>query len=185
VARSSVQRESSAQISPADERFRALFEEGFDYIWNTLRRLGIPPCDLEDVTHDVLLDVYRKIELYDPVRPLRPWLFAFAFRVASDFRRRAQRRRESIGEIEHVDGAPLADERLASRQDRLLVAAALEKLDLDQRAVFVLHDLDDVAVPEIARTLGVPLNTAYSRLRAARENFVKALRRLQREESRR
>jgi RNA polymerase sigma-70 factor (ECF subfamily) len=86
--------------------------------------------------------------------------------------------------VEVVDTSPLVEERLVEHENRALVAAALESLDLDRRAVFVLHDLDDVPVPEIARTLDIPLNTAYSRLRVARERFVKAITRLRGQEVR-
>jgi RNA polymerase sigma-70 factor (ECF subfamily) len=162
----------------ASVEFRVIFEEQFDYIWNTLRRLGVRQRDLEDVTHDVLLAVHRRLAQYDPARPLRPWLFAFGFREASDYRRRARHRREVLGDEEKIDSAPLADERLEAFETRTLVHAALGTLDLDHRAVFILHDLDDCPVPEIAATLRIPLNTAYSRLRVARERFRKAAMRL-------
>ena len=144
---------------------RVIFEEHFDYIWNTLRRLGVRQGNLEDVTHDVLLAVHRRLAHYDPSRPLRPWLFAFGFREASDYRRKARHRREVLDDADQVDGAPLADERLEASETRALVRTALNTLDLDHRAVFILHDLDDCPVPEIAATLRIPLNTAYSRLR--------------------
>jgi RNA polymerase sigma-70 factor (ECF subfamily) len=167
-----------------EARFRVIFETGFDYIWNALRRLGVAPSDLEDISHDVLFDVYRKIDTYDPERPLKPWLFAFSFRAASEYRRRRRVRGEVRESVEAVDTSPLVEERLVEHENRALVAAALESLDLDRRAVFVLHDLDDVPVPEIARTLDIPLNTAYSRLRVARERFVKAITRLRGQEVR-
>jgi DNA-directed RNA polymerase specialized sigma24 family protein len=90
---------------------------------------------------------------------MRPWLFAFGFRAASDYRRRAGHRREVLGDEERVDAAPLADERLESSEVRELVSLALETLDLDQRA-FLLHDLDDRPAPRRAM-LQIPLNTAY------------------------
>ena len=54
-------------------RFRALFDAEFSYVWTSLRRMGVPARDLEDLTHDVLLEVYKRLESYDPSRPLRPW----------------------------------------------------------------------------------------------------------------
>jgi len=74
---------------------------------------------------------------------------------------------------------PESEERASREEKRALVAAVLEALSMDQRAVFVLHDLEERAVPEIATMLGIPLNTAYSRLRLAREQFAAAVRRLQ------
>jgi len=178
---------SMPAIRPAEQveaHFRAIFEHEFDYVWNTLRRLGVPPRDLEDLTHEVFVAVHRQLPHYDSSRPLRPWLFAFGFRIASDYRRRAHNRLEILEENDVADAAPAADAQLAAREDRALVAAALDTLDLDRRAVFVLHQLDECPVPEIAASLGIPLNTAYSRLRLAREQFAKAWKRLRAQQDR-
>lgn len=159
--------------------FTSVFDTHFDYVWFTLRRLGVPPRDLDDVAHDVFLLVYQNLHKYDAARPLRPWLFGFAYRVAADYRRLARHRVETLDAItEAVDVAPSAVDRAASRQALDVVWTALEQLHLDQRAVFVLHDVEEYSVPEIADALQIPLNTAYSRLRLAREQFTKAMLRL-------
>jgi RNA polymerase sigma-70 factor, ECF subfamily len=165
---------------PAAPVFRVVFEMESSYVYNTLRRLGVRERDLEDLTHEVFVVVHRRLSEYDPRRSLRPWLFGIAFRVASEHRRLAHHRREVAGEPdqEAVDGAQLADERIASEQDRRLCLEALDDLELDRRAVLVLHDIDGLTMPEIARALSIPLNTAYSRLRLAREQFRGAVRRL-------
>ncbi len=156
--------------------FRVLFEEHFDYVYRSLRRLGVSERDLEDVTHDVFLEVHKASARLDPARPPKPWLFAFAFRVASDYRRLGRHRLTLVDEVD-AQAVERTDEALLRADDRALVARALEGLDLDQRAVLVLHDIDEVAVPEIAASLDIPLNTAYSRLRAARSAFAEAVRR--------
>jgi RNA polymerase sigma-70 factor (ECF subfamily) len=164
----------------AGPTLRDLFVAHGAYVWNTLRRLGIPSSDLEDLTHDVFLQIHRHLADYDPARPIRPWLFGFAYRIASQHRRRAHRRHEA-----HVDpdltasGAALPDELAAAGEARKLVVAALQSIDLQRRAVFVLYELDGVAMSEIARSLEIPSNTAYSRLRVAREEFAAAIKRLQ------
>jgi RNA polymerase sigma-70 factor (ECF subfamily) len=153
------------------------------YVWNSLRRLGAPASELEDLTHDVFVQVQRHFAEYDPARPMKPWLFGFAFRVASQHRRGTSRRRESLGcDTELVDPGALPDERMAAQQDRQLVIAALGAIDPERRPVFVLYEIDDVPMDEIARTLGIPVNTAYSRLRVARSEFAAAVKRLRRGE---
>jgi RNA polymerase sigma-70 factor (ECF subfamily) len=147
-------------------------------VWNSLYRLGVPERDLEDVTHDVFLDVHRRLAEYDRARHIRPWLFAFAFRAASDYRRRARHRFEIFAEADPGDGALLADDQLALQEELRLVRAALEKIALERRAVFIAHDIDGCAIPEIARSLSIPVNTAYSRLRLARSEFAQAVTRL-------
>jgi RNA polymerase sigma-70 factor, ECF subfamily len=110
---------------------------------------------------------------------VRPWLFGFAYRLASDYRRLARHRRETLDEpCDGVDAAPSAADRVATRQTLELVWTALEQLDLDRRAILVLHDVEGYSIPEVADALDIPLNTAYSRLRLAREQFAKSVHRL-------
>jgi RNA polymerase sigma-70 factor (ECF subfamily) len=159
--------------------FRKLFESNFTYVWNALRRLGIRHADREDLANEVFVRVYRALDAFDPSRPARPWLFAFAFRVASDHRKLARHRLEVA--LEPVEGrlAAPGDESLERAEQRALVQAALEHVDLEKRAVLILHDLEEEPIPEVARTLSIPEGTAYSRLRAAREQFTAAIRREQ------
>jgi RNA polymerase sigma-70 factor (ECF subfamily) len=160
-------------------RFEAIFEAELGYVWTSLRRLGVHARDLEDVAHEVFLKAYEHLPKYDPTRPIRPWLFAFAFRFASDYRRLARHRTELYGDDEPGgSGESNAEQSLAQRQREELVARALDAVDIDRRAVFILHELDEQPMPSVVETLGIPLNTGYSRLRTAREEFTTALRRL-------
>ena len=79
---------------------------------------------------------------------------------------------------EPTDTAPLADEAIERDEARTLALEAINQIDLPRRAVFVLAELDELPIPEVAEALGIPLNTAYSRLRLAREDFEGAVRRL-------
>jgi RNA polymerase sigma-70 factor (ECF subfamily) len=151
------------------------------YLWNALRRFGVREGDLEDLLHDAFVKVHHALHRYDPSRPLRPWLCGIAFRVASDYRRRARVQRERLSEEldREQDRRPLPDEELAREQARALLLRGLESMDLDRRAVLVMHDIDGFSVPEIAQALGLRLNTAYSRLRIARRELAAAVRRIQ------
>jgi RNA polymerase sigma-70 factor (ECF subfamily) len=172
-------------VSPARERlFRSMFEREASYVMCSLRRLGVHERDVPDVAHDVFVTVYRLLDdAFDADRPVRPWLFAVALRVAADHRRLARHREIPTDALhERRDEATPADEAIVADQRRALVLRALDTLDLDQRAVVVMHDLDEVAVPAIAVALSIPLNTAYSRLRLGRERFRAAVTRLARGE---
>jgi RNA polymerase sigma-70 factor (ECF subfamily) len=167
---------------PATElppRFEALYRAEIGYVLNSLRRLGVHERNLEDVAHDVFVAVHRHFGDYDASRAVRPWLFGFAYRMAADYRRLARHRLEAP-ELEHErasrDGTP--DELVDVERNRRLVLAALEQLEVERRAVLVMHDLDGHTMPEIAREIGIPLNTAYSRLRLARRDFEAAVRTL-------
>ncbi len=169
----------TTQPGPVGLDFRTIFETEFEYVWHSLRRLGVRERDVDDVTHDTFIVVYRTLDQYDPGRPLRPWLFGIATRHAANYRRRAHHRGDVMEPTTEVaDQSRGADEALASRQATDLVQAALDTLDDDRRNVFVLHELDGTSVPDIAAALSIPLNTAYSRLRLAREHFSAAVRRL-------
>ncbi len=154
-----------------------VYRETFHHVWCTLRRLGVPERDLEDAVHEVFLVVHRRLGDYDPSRPVKPWVTGIAYRVASDDRRRAHRRREVMGETDEPrDGQPAPDVALEGAEARNRVAVALHTLPLEQRVVFVMHDIDGFAMPDIARELSAPLNTLYSRLRLARARFEAAIR---------
>lgn len=161
-----------------DDRFAKVFRAELPYVWGSLRRLGVDARDAEDVTHDVFVQVYKKLDAYDPARPVRPWLFAFAYRAASDYRRLARNRDVLTDDIDTASHAPLAEEALAAHEDTALLREALATIDLDRRAVLVAYELDEIPIKEIAESLGIPLHTAYSRLRVAREELAAAVNRL-------
>ena len=173
--------EASAPLAaPARESpgFRAIFEANFTSIWTLLRRLGVAERDRDDITSEVFFRVHERLHTYDASRPIRPWLFAFAVRAASDYRRLARHKREVYEHFDAPSSAYPPDEAAIAREKQRLVLAALDKLDLEKRAVFVLHEFDGCSVPEIAEALGIPEGTAYTRLRAAREQFAAAVRHL-------
>jgi RNA polymerase sigma-70 factor (ECF subfamily) len=170
---------ASSEIAVRTPDFADLFEREFDYVWFTLRRFGVSTRDLEDVTHDVFIQVYKHLDRFDPRRPLRPWLFGFAYRIASDYRNLARHRIETLEErVEMADPSPSAVDQMAASEALELARGALDMLDLDRRAVFLLHEVEGHPIPEISEALQIPLNTAYSRLRLARDEFAKIVQRL-------
>jgi RNA polymerase sigma-70 factor (ECF subfamily) len=169
---------SPARGHALSSAFREVYRAEFSYVFASLRRLGLGPADAEDAAHDVFLAAYRRFADYDAARPVRPWLFGFAYRVASDRRRRARRHPEDARDLpfDVAIEEPGADEKLAAAEARHLVLRVLATIPLERRALLVMHDIDGHAMPEIARGLDLPLNTAYSRLRLARRDFENALR---------
>lgn len=156
-----------------------LFEAEHGYVLHSLRRLGVAERDLEDITHDVFVVVHRKIETLGLDRPARPWLFAICARVSADYRKRARHRYERVtGDPEAIDVALNAEATLERKQQQALVIRALDALDDDRRALFVMVEIDEVAVIVAAQMLELPINTAYSRLRLARAEFAAAVKRI-------
>jgi RNA polymerase sigma-70 factor (ECF subfamily) len=159
---------------------RTVFDENFDCVWHTVRRLGVRPPYLEDAVQEVFLKFYKRSADYDATRPVRPWLIAFARRVAADYRRLGARRAIEV-DLGVWDGPAAelsADERIEARERWAVVEQALKSLHGDRRPVFILHVIHEVPVREIAERLAIPLNTAYSRLRLARNEFGAAAKRI-------
>jgi RNA polymerase sigma-70 factor (ECF subfamily) len=161
-------------------RLRSLVESHFDFVWRSLRRLGVDMGDADDGAQQVFLVVARKLETIEPGAE-RAFLFGTAMRVASDVRRARKRRREvaTDGETaERTDPGPLPDETLDRQRARAVLDEVLEAMPMDLRAVFVLYELEELTVPEIASLLDLPSGTAASRLRRAREEFHRIVTRL-------
>ncbi|MHB8418401.1 MAG: RNA polymerase sigma factor [Myxococcales bacterium] len=155
-----------------------LYESEGEYVWNSLRRLGVPPSDLEDLTHETFVVAFRRLPSFDPSRPIRAWLFGIAAKVAGHHRRWRLRRREVSGDLPELETEEQGPhEALDERQRRALLVHALSQVKLERRAVLILHEIDGIAIPEVARALGIPLNTAYSRLRVGRAELAEAVRR--------
>jgi len=175
-------RSSTEVLEEGRERpsFRHLFDTEFSYVWNALRRLGVREADVLDQTQEVFLIVHSLLPDYDATRPVRPWLFAIAYRIACRYRALARHRFEVPEEPEHeqMDSRPNADEQLESGQARELMLEAIQEIELSRRAVFIMSEIEEQPMADIATALQIPVNTAYSRLRLARDDFEKAAARL-------
>lgn len=169
------------QVEPLGPDFETIYSDQFDYVWASLRRLGVRPADMEDVAQEVFVTVYRRLPSYDPQRPLRPWLFGIAMKVAAAFRRRMHHRREVYhlpGDVQ--SGEPDPEQLAGASEARQIINTALQSIADSRRPVFILHDIDQQPMREVADALSIPLHTGYSRLHKAREEFAAAVRRLQR-----
>jgi RNA polymerase sigma-70 factor (ECF subfamily) len=177
----SVATNTQPRQTPTPE-FRKMFEAQLPWVLTTLRRLGVPPRDLSDVAQEVFVTVHGLLDDYDDSRPVRPWLFTIAYRIARRHNALARHKREVADgadvEAQLADATPLADARIESEQTKAAVRASLERIELSRRSVLILCDLEGLSVPDAASTLGIPLNTAYSRLRRAREELTAALSKL-------
>jgi len=170
-------REVAVEVKHRPPTLDSVYREHFQAVWRLLRRLGVPVPALDDAAQDVFLVVHRKLADFDAPARLRSWVFAITVRVASEHRRRAARARAEPFDDGLPDPAPGPGELGERREELQLLHDILGELDDDKRTVFVLSELEQLSVPEIAAVLGVNLNTAYSRLRAARKYFDAGLQR--------
>ena len=157
--------------------FEETYEQYFDFVWRSLRRLGIPPASLDDATQDVFLVVHRRLREFEGRSSLKTWLFGIAWNVAQKSIRSSKRPAppSSVDEATDVD---TPQDHVAKREAVRLLHAVLDRLQFEQRAVFVMAEFEELTAPEIAELTGVPVNTVYSRLRAAHRNFDVWLQRL-------
>jgi RNA polymerase sigma-70 factor (ECF subfamily) len=153
------------------------FQTEIEFIYRSFRRLGAPASEVDDLAQEVFLVLRRAWPQYDLGRPLRPYLFGIAFRIAAAHRRRRSRE-VALGVVEVRQAGPGPDDVLQTKQARALVRAALDRIPFPRRAVLVMHDVDDVPMAEVAYALSIPRFTAYSRLRKARRELDATLRRM-------
>lgn len=162
---------------PPRPSLTAVYRDNFRIVWSTLARLGVRRAELEDAAQEVFLVVHRRLPDYDPRRPIRPWLLGITYRVATAERRRARHRREELTDDPRkgaVAGSTPESEVIARRRaDR--IHRALDTLDPERRAVFVMYEMQGISCAEIADAVDIPVNTVYSRLRVARERFRRAI----------
>jgi RNA polymerase sigma-70 factor (ECF subfamily) len=169
---------------PALLDFQDLYQKYFPLVWRTAKRLGVAPSALDDVCQEVFLAVYRQLHNYAGHSTVRTWVFGFILNVVQ-VHHRYQRRKNpyyrSAGEL--VDLETLMDRR-APADDTVLVAQAatiardaLSKMAESKQIPFVLADLEGFTASEISDTLGLNLNTVHSRIRAARSEFRRLVKR--------
>ncbi|WAS95546.1 RNA polymerase sigma factor [Nannocystis punicea] len=165
----------------ARARLGALYQAHADFVVRISRQLGAPAAQLEDVVHDVFLVVHRRIDEYDASRGSpRAWLYGIARNVVLHRLRGQARAERRLRLLPDPEPRPGPDERLARNHAASLVQRFLDELDEDRRMVFALIEIEGMSAPEVAEALGVKLNTVYSRLRLARQQFKATVDRLQR-----
>ena len=179
--------EGSSPVAALTSDVAALYEVHGRFVWSTLQRLGVRDADLEDVLQEVFVVVHQRVHTFDGSSKVTTWLFGIAMRVASSYRRRGYRRRETaVAEPPEPTSAPdmaSPEDDLVQAESRRRLALILDDMDLEKRAVFVMFEIDEMPCEEIASILGVPVGTVYSRLYNARKAFQKALVRMQAREA--
>jgi RNA polymerase sigma-70 factor (ECF subfamily) len=161
-----------ASVSP---EISALFAAHAPFARRLLRRFGVPEADVPDACQDVFLVVHRKLPDFEARAAHRSWIFGICVRVAADYRKRAHRRYERLGDPTAREVAELPHGAQPERDLVRRAQRALAELDDDKRRVFVLHELEELTMPEVAAVLGCPLKTAFSRFYSARKALQQRL----------
>jgi RNA polymerase sigma-70 factor (ECF subfamily) len=157
--------------SDRNRRLSAAVGLHFDAVWRMVRRLGVPEADADDAAQQVFLALDKRLADV-PVERERAFLMSVAVRIAANARRHLRRSREDAG-LDDEGATDDASPERALEQRQLLseLDQALSGLAEEQRNIFVLYEIEGFSLPEIADSLDIPLGTATSRLRRARELF--------------
>jgi RNA polymerase sigma-70 factor (ECF subfamily) len=181
---------SQSGVSVPD--FDAAYESQVDFVWRAVRRMGVRPADMDDVVQEVFFIVHRRLAEFEGRAQLKTWVFKILVHVVRHYWRTHQRKpgdrvAEDSAEIQtlaadHESGPAATLERIEALRilDRLLA-----QLDEDKREVFVLAEIEQMTAVQIAEIVEANVNTVASRLRAARQEFEKALLRFRARELRR
>ncbi len=163
------------------DRVRAVVHAQYASLWRWLRRLGVPEASVEDAAQRALLVLAQRIDDVELDRE-KAFLFAVALRIAQAVRREDRKwRGEGSDELlaKLAASGPDAGERLDDCRARAVLDALLASMPIELRSVFILHELEEMTMGDIARTLDLPPGTVASRLRRARAAFEVLSRRAQ------
>jgi RNA polymerase sigma-70 factor, ECF subfamily len=159
--------------------FETVYDQYFRFVWRLARRMGVDPSSVDDVVQEVFVVIHAKLDTVRSPDSLQSWIYGILRRAVSE-QRRLVRKSEAVLTLPNEQAAVPADpptplELTELTSDRELLATLLAGLTEAKREVFILAELEEMSVTEIAVALEIPLNTAYSRLRHARQDFETAL----------
>src|SRR5262245_29060322 len=167
-------------MAPFSPEFRAIYDEQFEFVWCSLRRLGVREADTMDLVQKVFLAVHVGWADFEGRSKIRTWLFGICRRVASDYRRSSPIRREIVTDAAAMDLR--RDDHVAlgaeSHHRASIAEGILNRMPEPQRVVFVLFELEEMSGEAIAELLNLSVGTVRSRLRLARERFQREVKRL-------
>jgi RNA polymerase sigma-70 factor, ECF subfamily len=160
--------------------FHVVYQQYFDFVWSSARHLGAAADAVDDVVQDVFVVIHGRLSTLQNPEALRSWVYGIVRRTVSNHRR-SRKNRDAAGaklgaELQLTGSAQPSPLDLAERSAELeLLESVLAALDEAKREIFVMVEVLEMTVPEVAQALEIPLNTAYSRLRLARKSFEEAL----------
>lgn len=160
--------------------FKSIYTQYFDFVWSSARRFGVGPAAMDDIVQEIFMVIHRKLASLEQPQSLRSWIYGIVRRTVSGYHRSRRTRDTSDSAFAfHLESqletqlTPL--ELTEQNEQAKLLWELLGEIDPPKREVLVLVEIEGLTAPEISEALEIPLNTAYSRLRAARLAFEAAL----------
>lgn len=174
----------SAAVDAVPMTLADVYRDHFAFVWRTVRRFGVAPPQVEDAVQDVFVVVHRRLLDFEGRSSVRTWLAGIVRRVVRDYRRTNTRKPALAGAqtdflVDDLSGGHASpEENVMANEAARLLHTLLDQLDDEKREVFILAELEQWSLAEIAEATGAKLNTASSRLRLAREAFEQGAQRL-------
>lgn len=165
-------------------RFEEVYDKHAEYIWRVVQRLGVPAANAEDAVQDVFVVAYRKLAEFEGRSSVKTWLTGIAFRVVRDHRDKRRNQHAELDESATESAGPSPAHVAERGNDLEVLDMLLGQLEDSKREILVLSEIEELSVPEIGRILDINVNTAYSRLAAARADFEQAVKRYRAKERR-
>jgi RNA polymerase sigma-70 factor, ECF subfamily len=157
--------------SPIGVDFERVYRTHADFVWRSLQRLGVARGDLDDIFQDVCEIVQRRLASYRGLGTLESWLYGICLRRVKRYRYQRWFRREPVELAAPATNQDSPERELRLRERLAVLERALSRLAPEQRAVFTMCEIETYTAEEVSASLGIPLGTVYSRLRAARRKF--------------
>jgi RNA polymerase sigma-70 factor (ECF subfamily) len=143
-----------------------------------MRRLGVMEQDISDLLQDVYLIVHRKLDGFEQRSSAKTWVYRIALRTARDHFKKAHRRHEQSPEDTGTFRAEATQESRLHLHERCeLLDSLLANINSKKREVFVLSEIEELSMQDVAVAVNIPIKTAYARLYAAKKEIKAALQR--------
>lgn len=168
----------TSQLSANIAHFRAIYEGHMNFVQRSLRKLGVREADTPDTSQKVFVAAFSKLPEFEGRSKVSSWLFGICRRIAADYRKSAAFRFEVSVDSRILDTYLCGDDPLVSRDLCNAAERALHRLPPEQQEIYLLHEVEQLTGPEIARRLGLPIGTVRSRLRLARSGLARRLNRV-------
>jgi RNA polymerase sigma-70 factor (ECF subfamily) len=169
-------------VPPGPPDFDELYERWFDEVARWIRALGGPEADRDDLVQDVFVVVHRRLSDFDG-NNVPGWLYQIARRKVRDFRRLLWVKHLFAGSVPLSDriskSGPNPADSLEAKEQGQLLEQLLTSLNEEQRAAFVLFEIEGYSGDEIAKVQGVPINTVWARIHKARKKLQAGISRLE------
>jgi RNA polymerase sigma-70 factor, ECF subfamily len=164
--------------------FEGLYDEYAQFVWRSIRRLGVDDAAAEDVFQQVFLVAHRRLGEFEGASSMRTWLFGIVLRIVAEHRRTVRRKsphlrqphttEDELGRVPDASVWANPEKAMTQSEASRVIHELLDSLEDEKRAVFVMAELEQMTAVEIGEALGIAPKAVYSRLRAARTDFERA-----------